>query len=168
MSEQQIIDCTVGNDYGNLGCNGGYLETSFAYAMNVGIVKDTLYPYTSNVTTCKEKQLISNNQQVYKISGFGQTNYFAIDEMKNTIKLRGPAVAYIAASNWNFILYGSGVYDDTTCSNNYQIDHVVLIVGYGTDPKTNQKYWLVKNTWGTEWGEVRKNYFLIIEIIKIL
>ncbi len=140
LSKQQIIDCTLGNDYGNFGCNGGYLETSFMYARNVGLVKDAAYPYTSNVTSCKAKTLISNNQQVYKISGFGQTNYFAVDEMKNTIKLRGPAVAYIAASNWNFIMYGSGVYNDKTCLEKYDIDHVVLIVGYGTDEETNQKY----------------------------
>lgn len=81
--------------------------------------------------------------------------------MKNVIRTRGPAVAYIAASNWNFLMYGSGVYNDQTCSERFDIDHVVLVVGYGTDSVTKLPYWLVKNTWGTDWGEVSVYEFFI-------
>lgn len=49
-------------------------------------------------------------------------------------------------------LYKSGVYDEPKCSKT-DLDHGVLLVGFGTDERTDKKYWLVKNSWGTTWGE---------------
>lgn len=78
-----------------------------------------------------------------------------VDTMIKSIINHGPLVAYIAASSFKFQYYGSGVFNDTSCPNDIDnLDHAITIVGYGTDSKTNLNYWLIKNSWGTDWGEV--------------
>jgi len=46
--------------------------------------------------------------------------------------------------------YETGIYDDVSCGTN--LNHAVLVVGYGTSDD-GVEYWLVKNSWGTDWGD---------------
>ncbi|WP_327167534.1 C1 family peptidase [Streptomyces subrutilus] len=65
---------------------------------------------------------------------------------------RGPVRAKVNANNVSFQLYTSGVYYEPVCSNT-DPDHWVTIVGYGTT-LAGEKYWTVKNDYGTTWGEL--------------
>ena len=38
----------------------------------------------------------------------------------------------------------------------------MLVVGYGTDPNTNHDYWLVENSWNSDWGDEDWGTFRIL------
>ena len=63
---------------------------------------------------------------------------------------RQPVAAGMAGYCGSFMQYKGGIYTNN-CGN--VLNHAVLIIGYGTDPASGLDYWLIKNSWGTSWGE---------------
>jgi len=75
-----------------------------------------------------------------------------IEMLSFVLFIHGPASVDIWASDDDFYFYGSGVYNDPHCRS-VETDHVVVLVGYGTDSKSGLSYWLLKNSWSPFWGE---------------
>ncbi|KAJ9578024.1 hypothetical protein L9F63_025115 [Diploptera punctata] len=147
LSEQNLVDCSI--FVGNLGCGGGYIDTCFEYIkQNGGIDTEESYPYKAKDGTC----VYSN-----KTIGATDTGYVDLasgdeEKLKVAIATIGPISVAIHASQSSFKSYRSGIYCDPDCSSK-DLDHGVLVVGYGTDKETNQDYYIVKNSWGAGWGE---------------
>jgi len=145
LSEQNLVDCSTAQ--GNDGCNGGLMDQAFQYVIsNKGIDTEASYPYTATgPNTCEySAQNIGDT-----ISGF-QDITSGSESALQTASDGQPVSVAIDASNTSFQLYTSGVYYEPACSSS-QLDHGVLVVGYGNDD-SNTAYWLVKNSWGTDWG----------------
>lgn len=79
--------------------------------------------------------------------------------LMSAVAQRGPISISIDAALETFDFYSSGVYDDPACKSGLDdLDHTVLLVGYGTS-QSGQDYWKVKNSWSTHWGD--EGYVLI-------
>jgi len=65
------------------------------------------------------------------------------------VATQGPLVINVDAASW--FGYDSGVFNGCN-QQNPDIDHVVQLVGYGTDSSSGD-FWLVRNSWGESWGE---------------
>ncbi|XP_060790728.1 procathepsin L-like isoform X2 [Neoarius graeffei] len=145
LSEQQLVDCSW--EYGNMGCSGGLMDQAFEYIQdNNGIDTEESYPYEANDGDCRfEPDTTGATCTGYVDINSGDEN--ALQEAVATI---GPISVAIDAGHPSFQLYQSGLYDEPLCSS-MQLDHGVLAIGYGTE--NGKDYWLVKNSWGLDWGE---------------
>jgi hypothetical protein len=136
LSPEQIVQCDTVDD----GCDGGNTETAFEYVKNAGgLETDEVYPYTSyyDVTgSC------TSNSADYVVT---VADYYSLsdeDSMISHIFSTGPISVCLDASSWSS--YVSGII--TTCG--MDVDHCVQAVGINMD----EGYWIVRNSWGTEWG----------------
>nr|XP_035940667.1 cathepsin L1-like isoform X2 [Halichoerus grypus] len=122
---------------------------------NGGLDSEESYPYCAQDGSCEYKP----GQSVANDTGFMDIRQ---DEgsLMVAVATVGPISAAIDASLDTFQFYHKGIYYDPNCSSE-DLDHGILVVGYGSqgeEPK-NEKYWIVKNSWGTDWGT--QGYILI-------
>jgi len=142
LSEQQIVDCCKQG----YGCGGGWMDWAFAYVVSQGgIDTEASYPYTAKDGTCHY-----NAADVgAKIASYRDVQAGSESALQNAVATVGPISVAIDASHSSFQFYNGGVYYEPACSTT-SLDHAVLAVGYGT--LSGKDYWLVKNSWGTDWG----------------
>nr|AYV89204.1 cathepsin L1 [Tetranychus evansi] len=155
LSEQNLIDCSW--KYNNNGCKGGLMDNAFHYVKdNKGIDSEKSYPYISgdgkDYKTCK----YSAAKKGASISSYVDIPSFDEKALLSAVAERVVSVAIDANS---VLEYESGILDDSECSNLAKdLNHGVTIVGYGSENGT--PYWIVKNSWGTTFGE--SGYFRLI------
>ncbi|KAL9257253.1 Cysteine proteinase RD21A-like protein [Drosera capensis] len=142
LSEQELVSC----DSTNYGCEGGYMDYAFEWVIsNGGIDTESDYPYTGEDGTCDTSK---EETKVVSING-----YEDIDQSDSALlcgTVTQPISVGIDGSAIDFQLYTGGIYDGDCSSDPDDIDHAVLIVGYGSEG--DEDYWIVKNSWGTSWG----------------
>ena len=150
FSEQELVSC----DKVDQGCNGGLMDNAFDWIHeNNGLCSEDNYPYKSgdgSKSTCASN---CNNVIHSKIS-----SHVDVEPKTSELEIalnKQPVSIAIEADHLSFQFYRSGVYK-ANCGN--KLDHGVLAVGYGTLDATD--YWIVKNSWGTIWGD---NGYILIE-----
>lgn len=145
LSEQQLVDCS---GFPNQGCNGGMYTYAFKYLEKHNLVSEDAYPYLAKDSNCNSKYMETPAiDQIKTFRNVEPNNETAlIVELANN----GPISIAIEADQFQFQSYKSGILD-FDCGTN--IDHAVLLVGYGYDDELESEYWIVKNSWGTTWGD---------------
>jgi cathepsin F len=143
LAPQQIVDC----DQSDTGCNGGDPPTAYEYLLSAGgLESESAYPYTAEDGTCHFKK----SSVVATLSSW---KYATSSEDEKTLQSNlvswGPLSVCVDAANWQD--YNGGVMGGWQCAWINILDHCVELVGYDTTAST--PFWIVRNSWGTDWGE---------------
>ncbi|XP_006118433.1 dipeptidyl peptidase 1 [Pelodiscus sinensis] len=159
LSPQQVVSCS----HYSQGCDGGFpYLIAGKYVQDFGVVEEDCFPYTATDSPCTVKRNCSHyyTSEYHYVGGF----YGGCNEalMKLELVLYGPlAIAFEVYTD--FMTYRKGIYHHTGLQDEFNpfelTNHAVLLVGYGKDPDTGEKFWIVKNSWGSSWGE--NGYFRI-------
>jgi cathepsin F len=152
LAPQQLVDC----DPQSQGCGGGWTYWAFEYLANAGGQElEADYPYHAVNQPCafasgKIAAHIDNPSYKYAIPPCKQGPCPSQDEkaMRDQLVAIGPFSVCVNAATWND--YQGGVVQGADCSGDAgTIDHCVQVVGYDE----NQGYWMVRNSWNTNWGD---------------
>jgi len=143
LSAQNLIDC----DYTDYGCSGGWFDSGFEYIKkNGGIDSASSYPYEAQDGSCR----FNASNVAATVTGYVDIKPGDEEDLKAAVATAGPVAVAMDAGNRDFQFYSTGIYIDPRCRKD-NLNHSALVVGYGTEDGVD--YWLVKNAWGTSWGD---------------
>jgi len=159
LAPQHLINCDGGGT-----CNGGSAGSAYEHIRKHGIVEESCAPYqavnglpcTPACKTChgfNQSCPVVTNFTMWTVSEQGAVR--GEDDMKAEIYARGPIACGVDATN-KLENYTSGIFSEFKLLP--IINHVISVVGWGVESGTS--YWIVRNSWGSYWGE--SGYFRIV------
>jgi len=141
LAPQQLVDC----DPQSNGCNGGWYFYAYDYLKNNALERESDYAYRAVDEAC----MYNSSLGVTTVETYGKVARKA-QSIRDSIYAKGPNNVAVAAGNQVFMYYDGGIITaDEGCP--VAIDHAIVAVGYGTENGTD--YLIVRNSWGTGWGE---------------
>ena len=154
LSEQFLISCNTNG----WSCKGGltahmyHFDTLAKAQTEVGAVLEADKPFTETDGTC-----LKSYNHPYKLTDWdfivpGEFSMPTVDQIKSAIYTYGPVTAGVCAGD-AMKSYTTGIFstDETGTScyfggTNHQIDLV------GWDDNGGNGYWIMRNSWGPDWG----------------
>jgi len=143
-----------------MACNGGQLPKAWEYLKNTGIVSDKCFPYEAGDGVAPSCPTKCEDGESWTESKVKVSSAYAIEgalNMQKEIMTNGPIqVAFKVYGS--FMSYKSGVYQPHWYEFLPEGGHAVKIVGWGSEEtsgvfgKKTTDYWLVANSWNTNWG----------------
>ncbi|CAM0881696.1 unnamed protein product [Alopecurus aequalis] len=146
MSEQQVLDCTGGVS----SCNGGDINAALRYvAVSGGLQPEAAYAYMGQQGACRSGSATPNSAA--SVGNPRWARLYGDEGALQQLAASQPVAVALEATDPDFRHYRSGVYTGSP-SCGQRLNHAVAVVGYGAD-SWGQEYWVLKNQWGTWWGE---------------
>jgi len=151
-SEAEATDCSW--PQGNQGCDGGMGTQIFDYILSKpGVTNEATYPFKDTASHLASACKIPNGSTRYATNMGGQWQPSPLTEaqIQSDLYTYGPMDVAIDADPLQ--TYVSGILNPKEPSGGWDVNHEVSLIGWGYDTASKSNYWILKNQWGTSWGE---------------
>lgn len=144
----------------NQGCDGGYAFLTSKWSEDLGMIPATCARYTTKGSCTIDPACVNQMGTRLRAANHryvgGYYGGASEDAMMRDLVENGPLVVSLEPKN-DLMYYNGGIYKSGSDVHTEweQVDHALLLVGYGEE--SGQKYWIIQNSWGPEWGE--KGFF---------
>lgn len=118
------------------------VDNSFDYFEDTEAEKDSDYPYEGKNDSCNDDW----SKGVTFVKNYHYVKMYDKEQLKAALT-KGPVSVHVEADQPVFSHYAGGIITDASCGTN--LDHAIVAVGYNEA----DDYLIVKNSWGTAWGE---------------
>jgi cathepsin X len=177
LSRQALINCVENDDGDHPGCGGGQTDWIFKYMREHPVPDETCAPYVAANQACTPENICMNcfpmsglpssddtPGSCFAVQNFvgysvGDSGFVAgVADMQKEIFARGPITCGMQVPDEMMYNYAEGatanggVWSSSDATNHSLIDHDISVTGWGETPE-GLKYWLVRNSWGTYWGD---------------
>ena len=147
LAPQTLVNCAPNPDDcgGTGGCEGSIPELAFNYTKASGIALESDLPYKAHDEKCLPYKAEAT------LEGYVKLPANSASSLESALANVGPVAVNVAA-NWQMYhggIFSGGCKQGESC----MLDHVVVATGYQKPTATSEGYWLIRNSWGSSWGE---------------
>lgn len=176
LSRQMVVNCAKNESDVAPGCLGGEPWMVFKLMLREPVPDESCQPYEAKNSVCTPWHVCRNcdaNDSVgcfpvpqnkdKGFAGYKITEYGPVKGIKNIMKEiyeRGPVTcSYFATDEFVYnytqnVNANDGIFTDDTVYSQDMVDHDVEVVGWDVSSSSGVPYWIVRNSWGTYWGEL--------------
>lgn len=155
LAVQEVVDCFIDKSGQKRGCSGGYPQQVMDYFRKQEYaLKSSCYKYKAKENFCSRDEIIKQNYTCL-VPIRDESDLIRVVYTSNSKEMvkhmdTGGTIAVTYYMSPDNVYYSGGILIEQNKSKREKDTHAAVVVGYGHEDGLD--YWLVKNSWGTDWG----------------